>query len=88
MRFSPGVTTENTKIIDATRKVVLPGLINTHAHVSMSIFRETLDGYSLQEWLENKIWPMEDKLNSEDIYYAAYLSFIEKIISLNFSITS
>lgn len=70
---------EGIKIIDATGKIVMPGLINTHAHISMSVFRETLDGYGLQEWLEKKIWPMEDKLTNEDIYYATYLSCIEMI---------
>ena len=48
------------KIIDATGKVVMPGLINTHSHIPMSIFKENLDGYSLQEWLTQKIWPAED----------------------------
>ena len=67
------------KVIDASGKVVIPGLINTHAHVPMSIFRETVDGYSLQDWLTKKIWPMEDKLTNEDIYYASMLSFIEMI---------
>lgn len=67
------------KIIYANGKVVMPGLINTHAHVPMSIFRETLDGYNLQDWLEKKIWPMEDKLTKKDIYYASLLSFIEMI---------
>lgn len=67
------------KIIDASNYIVMPGLINTHAHVPMSIFRETLDGYSLQDWLTKKIWPMEDKLTNEDIYYASMLSFIEMI---------
>ena len=43
------------KVIDATGKIVMPGLINTHSHVPMSIFRETLDGYNLQDWLEKKI---------------------------------
>lgn len=70
---------ENIKIIDAKKKVVMPGLINTHAHIPMSIFRETLDGYNLQEWLNDKIWPMEDKLQEQDIYYSSYLSFIEMI---------
>lgn len=70
---------KETKVIDATGKIVMPGLINTHAHTPMSIFRETIDGYGLQEWLENKIWPMEDKLTNEDIYYATYLSCIEMI---------
>lgn len=67
------------KVIDATGKIVMPGLINTHAHVPMSIFRETVDGYNLQDWLSKKIWPMEDKLTNEDIYYASYLSFLEMI---------
>ena len=60
-------------------KVVMPGLINTHAHVPMSIFRETVDGYMTQDWLEKKIWPMEDKMSKEDIYDASLLSFIEMI---------
>lgn len=79
-RIDKNIENENTdKIIDATGCVVLPGLINTHAHVPMSIFRETVDGYNLQDWLSKKIWPMEDKLTRKDIYYASYLSFIEMI---------
>lgn len=70
---------KDIKVIDATKKLVMPGLINTHAHLPMSIFRETIDGYALQDWLEQKIWPMEDKLTKEDIYYATYLSCIEMI---------
>lgn len=69
----------NAKVIEAEGKVVMPGLINTHAHVPMSIFRETVDGLALQEWLQDKIWPMEDKLTIEDIYQASSLSFIEMI---------
>ena len=75
-------TDETMKVIDATNKVVMPGLINTHAHLPMSIFRETIDGYTLQDWLTKKIWPMEDKLTEEDIYYASYLSNIEMIIGV------
>ena len=71
--------TEDTKVIDAKGKICMPGLINTHAHLSMSIFRETLDGYTLQDWLTKKIWPMENNLNKEDIYYASLLSFIEMV---------
>ena len=67
------------KTIDASKRIVLPGLINTHSHVPMSIFRETIDDLSLKDWLTKKIWPMEDKLTDEDIYYASLLSFIEMI---------
>ena len=69
------------KIIDAKNKVCMPGLINTHTHISMSIFRETLDGYTLQDWLNKKIWPMEDRLTKEDIYYASLLSCMEMIMT-------
>ncbi len=79
-KIGKNINPENdTKIINAENKVCLPGFINTHAHLSMSIFRETLDGYTLQEWLTDKIWPMEDKLTREDIYYASLLSCIEMI---------
>lgn len=67
------------EIVDANGKIVMPGFINTHSHIAMSIFRETLDGYSLQDWLEKKIWPMEDKLTSEDVYTASLLSFSEMV---------
>ena len=67
------------KIIDASGKVVMPGLINTHAHVPMSIFRESMEGYTLQDWLSKKIWPMEAKLSYDDIYWASCLSFLEMI---------
>ena len=80
VRIGKKINSDNIdKYIDATRMVVLPGFINTHAHAPMSIFRETLDGYNLQDWLNKKIWPMEDKLTNQDIYYASYLSFLEMI---------
>lgn len=67
------------EVIDAAGKIVMPGFINTHTHIAMSIFRETLDGYSLQDWLEKKIWPMEDKLTPDDIYHASLHSFAEMV---------
>ena len=73
------IVSKDTRIIDAKDKICMPGLINAHTHIGMSIFRETLDGYSLQDWLTKKIWPMEIKLTGEDIYYASLLSCIEMI---------
>lgn len=73
------IPSKGAYIIDAENKICMPGLINTHAHLSMSIFRETLDGYTLQDWLTKKIWPMEDKLTNDDIYYASILSCLEMI---------
>lgn len=70
---------EGEKVIDATHKVVMPGLINTHAHVPMSIFRETFEGCDLYTWLKEKIWPIEDTLSLDEIYDASMLSFVEMI---------
>lgn len=70
---------EYDKLIDATNKIVMPGLINAHAHLGMSIFRATNDDLTLQEWLTKKIWPIEDKMTDEDIYYAVLLSCLEMI---------
>lgn len=70
---------ENEYVIDAKNKVVMPGLINTHCHIAMSIFRGTFEGCNLYTWLHEKIWPIEDKLTREDIYYASKLSFLEMI---------
>lgn len=78
-KIDKNIKEEVDKTIDATNKVVMPGFINTHSHVPMSIFRETVDGYITQDWLEQKIWPMEDRLNNEDIYYASLLSCVEMI---------
>ena len=73
------INSENLKVIDASGKVLMPGLINTHSHISMSVFRETVDGLKTQDWLTEKIWPMEDKLTNNDIYYATLLSCLEMI---------
>lgn len=72
---------EYDKLIDATNKVVIPGLINCHTHLGMSVFRATNDSLTLEKWLQEKIWPIEDKLTDDDIYYTTMLSCIEMIKS-------
>ena len=67
------------ELIDATNKIVMPGIINAHTHLGMSYFRATNDNLTLQDWLNNKIWPIEDKMTDDDVYYGALLSCIEMI---------
>lgn len=78
-KIEKNIDEEADKIINSSGKVVMPGLINTHSHISMSIFRETVDGLKTQDWLTQKIWPIEDQLTDEDIFYATMLSCIEMI---------
>lgn len=69
------------KVIDASNCVVMPGLINAHTHIGMSLFRGYSDELELMDWLSTKIWPIEEKMTKEDIYYASMLSCIEMIKS-------
>lgn len=67
------------KIIDGTGKLAIPGLINTHTHAYMSFFRNIADDLEFNDWLFNKIMPMEDKLTPEDIYWGTQLGALEMI---------
>lgn len=67
------------EVIDATNKIVIPGLVNCHTHLGMSIFRATNDNLNLNDWLNNKIWPIENNMTNDDIYYTTLLSCIEMI---------
>jgi 5-methylthioadenosine/S-adenosylhomocysteine deaminase len=65
------------EVIDCKKKVLIPGLINTHTHVSMSLFRGYADDLELREWLEKRIWPLEAKLTGEMCYQGALLGALE-----------
>lgn len=67
--------------INAKNMLIMPGIVNTHTHLAMSIFRGYKDDRKLMDWLENAIFPVEDKLESEDIYWNSYLSCLEMIRS-------
>lgn len=72
---------EYDKLIHATDKLVMPGLINTHTHLPMSILRNYADDLPLWEWLTEKVWPIESKLTEEIIYWGTMLSIAELIMS-------
>lgn len=65
--------------IDASGKVVMPGLINTHGHAAMTLLRGYADDLPLMEWLETKCWPVEDKLTADDVYWGAQLAILEML---------
>lgn len=74
-----GISQDGEEIIDATDKVVMPGLINTHSHIAMSLFRATFEGCDLYTWLHEKVWPIENNLTREQIYDASMLSILEMV---------
>jgi len=70
---------EADKVIDGHRKVAMPGLVNCHTHVAMSIFRGIAEDLELDKWLKETIWPLEAKLKPMDVYRGALLSCLEMI---------
>src|SRR3989442_12854833 len=70
-----GITQGSGKdeVIDCSGKVLIPGLINPHTHLSMTLFRGYADDLELQQWLEKKIWPLEKRLTGEMCYYGGLL---------------
>lgn len=69
------------KKIDGKNYLAMPGFVNAHTHVGMSLFRNFSDDVELMTWLNEKIWPLEDKLIEKDVYWASLLSHAEMIMT-------
>lgn len=67
------------KVIDGSDKITLPGLVNTHSHIAMTLLRGVGDDQDLQTWLNEYIWPKEAKLNDELVYAGSKLAMAEMI---------
>jgi len=71
---------EQTQVIDARDAIVMPGLINAHAHAAMTLFRGFSDDLPLKTWLFERIFPAEARwLNPETVYWGALLGCLEMI---------
>ena len=66
-------------VIDAEGMAILPAFYNTHNHAAMSLLRGYADDMPLQKWLQEYIWPFEDKLTSDDIAQGSELAVREMI---------
>lgn len=77
----PGISRNAQIELDGTGKIAMPGLINAHTHLSMTLFRGYADDLQLQQWLEKKIWPLEARLTGEACYHGALLGLAEMIMS-------
>ncbi len=65
--------------IDAGGALLVPPLLNGHTHAAMTLFRGTGGDLPLMPWLEERIWPVEAKLEDEDVYWGARLACAEMI---------
>lgn len=70
---------EHERVVDCGGKTLLPGLYNTHTHVPMALLRSVGEGLSLSDWLNQKIFPAEDRLTKEIVFTGALLGIAEMI---------
>lgn len=67
--------------VDAHGGFVIPGLVNTHTHLGMTLLRGYADDLPLFEWLSEHIWPIEAKITAEHMYAGCMLGCLEMIRS-------
>ncbi|MFC0561878.1 amidohydrolase family protein [Halalkalibacter alkalisediminis] len=76
---TPSDLSSYDEIIDVDGDYVLPGLVNTHGHASMSLLRGYADDLPLQQWLEEKMWPIEATYTKDHAKWGTNLSIIEML---------
>jgi len=69
------------RIIDGQGKIALPGLINTHTHLAMTLLRGYADDLLLEEWWFKYVYPAESKFGQEEVYWGSLLAMLEMIKS-------
>ena len=67
------------EIIDGKGKVLMPGLVNCHTHIPMSLLRSYADDMALHTWLYEHIFVVEAKLTAEDVYWGSQLALLEMV---------
>ena len=67
------------EVLDGKGQLATPGLVNTHTHIAMGLFRNYADDLELMEWLETAIWPTEAKLNDDYVRYGTQLGIAEML---------
>ncbi|QGP92625.1 Atrazine chlorohydrolase [Neomoorella glycerini] len=71
----------DAEVVDASGKIVMPGLVNTHVHLSQQLGRGLGDDVDLLTWLHERIWPYESSMDLEDSYISSLACCLELIHS-------
>ena len=67
--------------IDCKRNLLMPGFKNAHTHSGMTLLRSYADDFPLDKWLNQMIFPVEARMNEEDIYHLSKLAILEYLTS-------
>lgn len=70
---------EADTVVDADGRILIPGLVNAHAHIAMSLLRGYGDDLPLMRWLEDRIWPAEDRMDEQAVRAGTRLGLLELI---------
>lgn len=76
----PDANYKSRQTIDAKGCLIMPGLVNTHTHAAMVCFRGIADDLPLMTWLNDHIFPLENKYVSREMVYAGTLLAIAEMI--------
>jgi 5-methylthioadenosine/S-adenosylhomocysteine deaminase len=75
------VAAPDEEALDAAGAILVPPLVNGHTHAAMTLFRGSGGDLPLMPWLEERIWPVEARLEPEDVYWGTRLACLEMIRS-------
>ena len=78
---APRELTAGARTLDLQGNLLMPGLVNAHAHSAMTLFRGLGGDLPLERWLYDRIFPLEDKLTPEDVYAGTLLACLEYLSS-------
>lgn len=79
-RIGPGLSAEGHQVIDCSKRVVMPGLINVHGHATMNFLRGVCDDAELQDWLKAVV-PKERVATGEELCASARSAIVEMLRS-------
>ena len=78
-KIGVNINAPEADIFEANGMIVLPSFVNSHTHAAMTLLRGYADDLELFDWLSNYIWPLEEKLTEEDVYWGTRLACLEMI---------
>ena len=64
---------------DGQNRLLLPGFVNAHTHTPMTLLRGYAENLPLDRWLNERVFPFEDRIQGEDAYFAALLAIAEMV---------
>ena len=71
--------TQGATVIDGQGNILMPAFYNAHCHAAMTLFRGYGEDLPLQRWLEERIFPAEDRLTHQSVYTATKLAIAEML---------